>query len=85
MNAQFFTVEDWITKGKMGRHETFTPRYGWLKKGYDGVKKNGNIFKADNAIERLGVGKNMVRSMRFWCQAFNLIELNGGNSIGLTP
>jgi hypothetical protein len=84
MNNKRYTVEDWMTKGKMGRHETFTPRYGWLKKGYDAVSENGNIFKVDNAIERLGVGKNMVRSMRFWCQAFNLIEPGNNNSMKAT-
>ncbi len=58
----------------MGRHETFTPRYGWLKKGYDAVIDDPKVFKAQDAIERLGVGKNMVRSIRFWCQAFKIIQ-----------
>jgi pyruvate ferredoxin oxidoreductase alpha subunit len=35
-----------------------------------------NVFKAPDAIERLGVGKNMVRSIRFWCQAFKIIEID---------
>lgn len=63
-----------ISEGNLGRHETFTPRYGWLKKGYDAAKADGNVFKAEDSIERLGVGKNMVRSIRFWCQAFKLLE-----------
>lgn len=56
------------------RHETFTPRYGWLKKGYDRCCSNPHVFNDDNAIEQLGVGKNMVRSMRFWCLLFRLLE-----------
>ncbi len=48
------------------RHETFHLRYGWLKKGYDGLLKDNRIFLRDDATVRLGVGKNMVRSMRFW-------------------
>ena len=56
------------------RHETFTPRYGWLKKGYDRCCNNPHVFNDDNAIEQLGVGKNMVRSMRFWCLLFRLLE-----------
>ena len=63
-----------------GRHETFCPRYGWLKKGFDrvagnnGVKADSGIFDRADAIERLGVGKNMVRAIRFWCMAFNIIK-----------
>lgn len=68
------SFNSYISGGKLGRHETFTPRYGWLKKGYDGVLDDGNIFKATDAIEKLGVGKNMVRSIRYWCQAFKVIE-----------
>ena len=66
------------------RHETFCPRYGWLKKGFDrvagynGHEGDGNIFDRDDAIEKLGVGKNMVRSIRFWCMAFKIIENASG-------
>lgn len=68
------SYDEHIGQGNIGRHETFTPRYGWLKKGYDAVKEDSAVFKAPDAVERLGVGKNMVRSIRFWCSAFNLIE-----------
>lgn len=63
-----------ICNGFFGRHETFTPRYGWLKKGYDGVKKNPNIFNSPDAIEELGVGKNMVKSILFWSLATHIVE-----------
>jgi len=66
--------EESLAEGFIARHETFCPRYGWLKKGFDEVAKDPNIFDSDDAIERLGVGKNMVRSIRFWCMAFHLIE-----------
>lgn len=69
-------VDDHISNGNLGRHETFTPRYGWLKKGYDAAKKDSTVFKAQDSIERLGVGKNMVRSIRFWCQAFKLLDVD---------
>jgi len=63
-----------LSEGFIARHETFCPRYGWLKKGYDGVRSDGGIFDAPDAIERLGVGKNMVRSIQFWCATFKMIE-----------
>jgi len=69
-------ISDEIQKGGVSRHETFSPRYGWLKKGYEALLKGGDVFNAEDAIERLGVGKNMVRSIRSWCLAFHLIEYN---------
>ncbi|GKT09162.1 hypothetical protein DSTSK_24670 [Desulforhabdus sp. TSK] len=65
--------EEWLKEGFFARHETFCPRYGWLKKGYDGAA-DSTIFENDDAIVKLGVGKNMVRSIRFWCMAFGIIE-----------
>ncbi len=59
-------------------HETFTLRYGWLKKAYDAVKDSNegesSVFRSDDAIARFGVGKNMVSSMRHWATASGVIE-----------
>jgi hypothetical protein len=61
-------------------HETFPIRYGWLKKTYDAVAQrssdpqNKDIFLADEAIGKFGVGKNMVSSMRYWAIATRTIE-----------
>lgn len=74
MGNNGLSIEELIAQGKAGRHETFTPRYGWLKKGFNAVKKNKEIFKRPEAIEKLGVGKNMVSSIRFWCVAFKIID-----------
>lgn len=60
-------------------HETFPLRYGWLKKVYDAVEatskesNNRNIFLDEEAIARFGVGKNMVKSMRYWALAGKVI------------
>jgi hypothetical protein len=51
------------------KHETFYIRDGWLNKGIQAIEDNQNIFLDDNAPEVLGLGKNMVRSLRFWMQA----------------
>lgn len=58
----------------LGGHETFTFRYGWLRKGVELANENGNIFSQDDALVQLGVGKNMVRAIRHWCLATNLLE-----------
>ena len=57
-------------------HETFHPRFGWLKKGFDAANNNADIFSQDDAPVRLGVGKNMVRAIRYWCTAFKLLDKN---------
>ena len=56
------------------RHETFHLRYGWLKKGYDAMAGDPRIFLREDATVRLGVGKNMVRSVRFWGLAAKVYE-----------
>jgi len=57
-----------------GGHEKFVFRQGWLKKGVDLVGHDPTIFTRDDALVRLGVGKNMVRSIRHWCLATGVLE-----------
>lgn len=61
-----------------GGHEKFVFRHGWLKKGVDAVKKEPLAFTRDQALAELGVGKNMVRSIRHWCLATGLIHETDG-------
>jgi hypothetical protein len=53
-------------------HESFQCRNLWLKKGYDFILK-GKSFNDEDAVVELGVGKNMVSSIRFWMKAFNIL------------
>lgn len=64
-------------------HETFPFRYPWLKKGFDAVRDDSCVFQRDDAMTTLGVGKNMVRSIRHWCLAAGILE--EGNADGLRP
>jgi len=57
-----------------GGHEKFVFRQSWLKKGVDAIAEDGLIFTRDEALVKLGVGKNMVRSIRHWCLATGMIE-----------
>lgn len=54
-------------------HDSFQCRQLWLKKGYDYVQEGKN-FNDDDAVVKLGVGKNMVSSIRFWLKAFNIAD-----------
>ncbi|HEX8198563.1 MAG TPA: DUF4007 family protein [Pyrinomonadaceae bacterium] len=62
-----------VTVGFSG-HETFPFRYGWLKKGVDAVAQNTEFFSSERAMIDLGVGKNMVTSIKHWCTASGLIK-----------
>jgi hypothetical protein len=53
-------------------HESFHCRSLWLKKGYDHLKL-GYDFKEEAPI-LLGVGKNMVSSIRYWVKSFGLVD-----------
>ena len=52
-------------------HESFPCKTLWLKKGYD-YDTPGGDFNDPLAVVKLGVGKNMVGSIRFWYKAFGL-------------
>lgn len=54
-------------------HESFPCKQLWLKKGFDYLV-HGNDFNAPDAVVKLGVGKNMVSSIRFWMKAFSLTQ-----------
>lgn len=54
-------------------HESFQCRFYWLKKGYDFIQNSGD-FSSDDAPVQLGVGKNMVTSIRFWLKAFGVFD-----------
>ena len=56
------------------RHETFHPRYGWFRKAVAAAAEDPGVFSAPDATVELGVGKNMVKAIRFWGLAAKLIE-----------
>ncbi|MGD0694443.1 MAG: DUF4007 family protein [Terriglobia bacterium] len=59
-------------------HETFVFRYSWLKKAVDAVLENAEAFNSESAMVILGVGKNMVRSIRHWGLATRVLEEETG-------
>jgi hypothetical protein len=63
-------------------HETFPLRQLWLRKAYVQVAFLGEqapkeVFSGDDAIERFGVGKNMVSAIRHWALACDVIRKHG--------
>lgn len=85
-------------KAKFSGHETFPIRYGWLYKLLFFIDTSPKIesFSSNDVVERaiveLGVGKNMVSSMRYWAEVCGLVEFHEhyrvthiGKAIFLTP
>lgn len=57
-------------------HESFACKSHWLKRGYDFILAENN-FNSEDAVVKLGVGKNMVASIKFWMKAFGLLDQDG--------
>lgn len=61
---------------KFRAHETFSIRKGWLSKGMKQIVSNPYVFvsKERNPMDVLGIGANMVKSLRYWLPAVGLSE-----------
>lgn len=61
---------------KLRGHETFFIRKGWLTKGMKYVRQNPDVFTAKEPdrkpMDVLGIGSNMVLSLRYWLQTVGL-------------
>lgn len=76
------------TTGKPARfsgHESFACRYAWLPKAYRALKVEPDIFsREEDAMLVLGLGKNMVKSLRFWVEMMGLVAPATGRNLALT-
>ncbi|MER2000765.1 MAG: DUF4007 family protein [Lysinibacillus sp.] len=57
-----------------GQHQTFYLRQHWINKGLREVQRNNKFFYSPDHFEKLGVGKNMAKSIRYWLIAMGLIR-----------
>jgi hypothetical protein len=66
-------------------HETFACRYAWLPKAYRALQANpAQFLDEDGAMVELGLGKNMVRSLRFWVENTGLATPDSTRGLQLT-
>ena len=66
-------------KLKLRGHESFYIREGWLTKGIVAINKDKYILSNTiSAIDELGVGSAMVKSIRYWLQALSLTDEKRG-------
>jgi len=70
-------------KYSISGHESFYIREGWLTKGLEFIKEAQMNNSSDNpfsnnsiidTIDELGLGVNMVKSLKFWLETFNLVS-----------
>lgn len=71
---------------RISGHESFPCRYTWLPKAVRGLDANPKLFSdEDTAMVDLGVGKNMMRAIRFWSQVSGMATAGAkGGGHGLT-
>ena len=74
---------------KFRAHETFFIRKGWISKGMKYVSISPDVFisKEDNPMDVMGIGANMVKSLRYWLQAIGVTQepASGKRTQTLTP
>jgi hypothetical protein len=65
------------TKTSFSGHEKFECKIDWITKGLNAFSKNNQIFNLTNVeegIETLGLGINMIKSLKHWMQVLGLME-----------
>lgn len=74
-----------IDKYRFSGHETFPCRYGWLPKAARALDVNPEIFLSESdAMISLGIGKNMVRALRFWAEATGVAKPAMGKGLAIS-
>jgi len=61
-------------KFRLKGHESFYIREGWLRKGMKSIENNEFFFTESNAADNLGVGSNMVKSIKYWLHVTGLAD-----------
>lgn len=74
-------------KYKIKGNESFSIREGWLAKGLMALEKKSCVFSEETAMDDLGVGSKMVKSIKYWLLASHLVEerREGNSKHSLVP
>lgn len=60
-------------------HESFVCRFGWLPKSYQAVSVDPGLLRdEERAMHTLGIGRNMLKSLQFWCEATGVLVAGPG-------
>lgn len=72
-------------KYRVSGHEKFPLREGWITKALLNVPNDNRLFSGVEGADKLGVGANMVKAIRYYMQVFNLVEESSAKGTILTP
>jgi len=65
-----------LLTAKFSGHQSFPFRNTWLTKGVVHCAEKPSVFREPDALVTLGVGKNMVDSIKYWCLAAQVLEVD---------
>ncbi|WP_028400578.1 DUF4007 family protein [Ectobacillus panaciterrae] len=57
-----------------GQHQSFYLRDRWLNKAIKHLQRDNRFFYDKEAFEKMGLGKNMVQSLRYWVVATGVVS-----------
>ena len=69
----------WQADMRFGGHESFPLREGWLSKALTLLGEDPELFSDDLSCDRIGVGRNMAKSIQHWLRVSGLV-VKGGRS-----
>lgn len=57
-----------------GQHQSFYLRDRWLNKAIRHLREDPRFFYDKEAFEKIGLGKNMIQSLRYWAVATGVVN-----------
>jgi len=60
------------------QHQSFYLRDRWLSKAIKNINTNNSFFYEKDAFEKMGLGKNMVQSLKHWIIATKIFKIPDG-------
>lgn len=58
-----------------GKHQSFYLKSNWINKGIKAIEEDQSFFFELDNYKRIGIGKNMLISLRYWLEAFNIVTI----------
>jgi hypothetical protein len=68
-----------------GQHQSFYLRINWLRKAINELEHDNRFLYRDDAAERIGLGKNMVQSLRYWVFATGIVDMPNKAEQDISP
>lgn len=63
------------------RHQSFFIKDNWINKGIKAILQDPKVFNETSNYIYLGIGKNMFISLKYWLEAFNIIDFSNENAV----